>query len=877
MQPYCTSLHSQYYEAVQRNALMAKHNSNKRAGSNRFNVNANQMIPKGLSSYIDSVSGASTLEKMSAVESLLKSYMREHGSLTLEPQSSSLENSRTDLVWDQHLCRSQRSFLVGVYSCPQQVGNRLHEFLNAYAAAVITNRTLIWKFCDRSSCSNKASECAPFLRLAGIGPLASQPWVLSAERVLARLHNGGCQFPAYEYSDIPSSDSAYKKHANGVTGHAFLNGVTAEQVVPHALYSSAGEAVAACCGIDTLAKERILDLGSLERREMFGLVFPGANLGPKAAERASLLFSGGANYGYGMLLRTAFEFTPEVLDWNRKIKKTMGVDSEASLDNVLKRRRLSKSPQPDDDAPQPTAKKSDKRVNDRFFKNRGNDVKGGPQTQIKKSGRQVLPSGALALPSNGKTTVKSPQGTSVGPQAGGQAVLIAVAGGSEATDLALRSGAAPSNEFKSASSPEVMPLVQRKPSQGKVPTRAGQKRVDFWSQPNAGNLTAQVTRDIKPKKGAQNGIGVPVERDTQNVVHTHALNAARLPATAKRADALLSKLYGKDRTSLKVEAPFKQELNVSTPNATFILALHLRHANRDDTGEVDKRGEMDCVRAMLSLHVPSFAQWQMTAHLIKSLSLRIEALDRQTTSQQISVQLQYKQDNLERMQKERSDLQRSLPRLGCAVLIASDRAATIKRIEKEVRDIGCDAWYAPRANRKPAEMSGTVNNEHGPFRDGIEPIADLELLSHADAFIGSSEDQHMHSIRSNRVPHLSTYSLLVASLVSTNARQRRRMSDTNNQKNIITDEDAFVRWLPHCVAGFSSYLPPSTPVVEPMLSANASLWDSFKRSAAVQKSDGGFTSAVGNGHYEATDCPFFTWNKACTNTNLMRASRVCPG
>jgi hypothetical protein len=47
-------------------------------------------------------------------------------------------HSKTAMHRDPQFC--DRKFVIGVYACPQAMGNHLHEFLNAFAMAFITNR-----------------------------------------------------------------------------------------------------------------------------------------------------------------------------------------------------------------------------------------------------------------------------------------------------------------------------------------------------------------------------------------------------------------------------------------------------------------------------------------------------------------------------------------------------------------------------------------------------------------------------------------------------------------------------------------------------------------------------------------------------------------
>jgi hypothetical protein len=73
-----------------------------------------------------------------------------------------------------------RTFVVGYYSCPDQAGNRLHDFMNALIVAIVTNRTLLWKYYDKETCeighkgyrlapcriTNKLGDCEKILRRA---------------------------------------------------------------------------------------------------------------------------------------------------------------------------------------------------------------------------------------------------------------------------------------------------------------------------------------------------------------------------------------------------------------------------------------------------------------------------------------------------------------------------------------------------------------------------------------------------------------------------------------------------------------------------------------------------------------------------------------
>jgi hypothetical protein len=51
-----------------------------------------------------------------------------------------------------------RSFIIGYYSCPLQAGNRLHDFFHALITAIAVNRTLLWKYYDKETCSHRGGS-----------------------------------------------------------------------------------------------------------------------------------------------------------------------------------------------------------------------------------------------------------------------------------------------------------------------------------------------------------------------------------------------------------------------------------------------------------------------------------------------------------------------------------------------------------------------------------------------------------------------------------------------------------------------------------------------------------------------------------------------
>jgi hypothetical protein len=53
-----------------------------------------------------------------------------------------------------------RTFALAYYSCPLQAGNRLHHYFNNLLWAIVTNRTVLWKYYDRATCLGSQSMYA---------------------------------------------------------------------------------------------------------------------------------------------------------------------------------------------------------------------------------------------------------------------------------------------------------------------------------------------------------------------------------------------------------------------------------------------------------------------------------------------------------------------------------------------------------------------------------------------------------------------------------------------------------------------------------------------------------------------------------------------
>lgn len=88
----------------------------------------------------------------------------------------------------------------------------------------------------------------------------------------------------------------------------------------------------------------------------------------------------------------------------------------------------------------------------------------------------------------------------------------------------------------------------------------------------------------------------------------------------------------------------------------------------------------------------------------------------------------------------------------CVVLLATDRASTITRMEKEILAVNCSLHLVPKGNAvRTSAFPLRSHGEHGPWGDSMLAMADWFLLGHADYFIGTQ---------------ISSYSTLIANSIA---------------------------------------------------------------------------------------------------------------
>jgi hypothetical protein len=182
-------------------------------------------------------------------------------------------HSTDALAEDAHFER--RLFVRGVYSCPQQIGNRLHHFMNGFAAAVITNRTFLWHYCDI---------------MDGVCPLSGTE--ADCDKVLHRKR-WVPQFEAFA-ADMPVSkvySSNYPQLCKHDSTYLFP-GLTWDAI-----------------------PDKVINFGVLEGTQMGCLSNEDESylLGREAHQRAKLLFALGTDFCFGVLFHSLFSFTGPAL------------------------------------------------------------------------------------------------------------------------------------------------------------------------------------------------------------------------------------------------------------------------------------------------------------------------------------------------------------------------------------------------------------------------------------------------------------------------------------------------------------------------------------------------------------------------------------
>ena len=347
----------------------------------------------------------------------------------------------------------------------------------------------------------------------------------------------------------------------------------------------------------------------------------------------------------------------------------------------------------------------------------------------------------------------------------------------------------------------------------------------------------------------------------------------------------------------------------------FIVSMHLRHADPQDDGSEDERGELACLVYTLAGYGVLVADGEAARERERSLSAGVGMGGGSGHSQGSDGSSQSPGPWLLDAASAghpaaAAALHRALAQSGagavgykrkrpCVLLLASDRSATVTRVKAAVKGLGCSVRVAdhgvlPSMSPTPAGGGAAATGgasggawaaaklgqaaalkARGPWKDGLYSIADLELLQHADAFIGSTLGGYVPGNYSSMGAEgggtgdhefLSAFSMLVASLVATNGRAPQAWTGPPAAKPPYQHAEGWlgvgdvhrVRYLPTCGGSFGSYLS--------LTGSGGGAVDSGAARADIY-------GLPPNGYYAPGQCEFFYWD--CGKFNATKISPQC--
>jgi hypothetical protein len=189
-----------------------------------------------------------------------------------------------------------RKYSIAFYQCPLVAGNRMHHFLNDFMWAVITNRTMLWKYYDRDSCfkygsmyskeickaANTADDCGRILLRA--------PWIPSYDEWAPKL---GLEEPFEFPFHSTHPKNVDNDHFPWKDGDEKLYGADNTKKYPHQVAVFA----------QNRFQFRFFENDGM-RKNMLATV--------RARKCAKDLFAFKSDFLFGMLLRSAFDFSDHI-------------------------------------------------------------------------------------------------------------------------------------------------------------------------------------------------------------------------------------------------------------------------------------------------------------------------------------------------------------------------------------------------------------------------------------------------------------------------------------------------------------------------------------------------------------------------------------
>ena len=124
-------------------------------------------------------------------------YMEQHSEQQLQQEWSDCRNVPANNIASKQIetnkatlicpALAQRKFVVGLYSCPHESGNRLHRFMNGLVWAIGTNRTFLWRYHTKEAIEEYGEDTVPSVYLECDSILKRSDWVPSFDEWKERL------------------------------------------------------------------------------------------------------------------------------------------------------------------------------------------------------------------------------------------------------------------------------------------------------------------------------------------------------------------------------------------------------------------------------------------------------------------------------------------------------------------------------------------------------------------------------------------------------------------------------------------------------------------------------------------------------------------
>jgi hypothetical protein len=222
---------------------------------------------------------------------------------------------------------NDRSFAMAYYSCPLQAGNRMHHFLNSIIWAIVTNRTILFKYYDSETCVYHQQAQAQIWH---------DPEICNAvhgEKDCKKVLRRAEWVPTFSYWSKTITELKKKNLSDAVTIVDYWSTRSYDQAArwERIRFPALNTTVPIQYKLDEM-REKVVDFPEIVGKEDI----LGRNSQRKAVlmtesarQRAESLYSEGTEFLYGMLFKDIFK-----LQWEGINADSMGMKRDGSISSV---------------------------------------------------------------------------------------------------------------------------------------------------------------------------------------------------------------------------------------------------------------------------------------------------------------------------------------------------------------------------------------------------------------------------------------------------------------------------------------------------------------------------------------------------------------